>query len=267
MAIISKLFLEGPPAPDDCHYRQYWLRELLIFAAIVLVSTLIFWCFPVDLAVSEWFRTANGGVNWPIAQQEPWNSLNHGGDKYLTILLVSLALLILGYNQLKCRCKKLRLYALFILASVILGPGLLINAGFKEHLGRPRPVEIENFGGHFEYVPPLHLGSAGGNSSFPSGHAASAFSFVVFWFIWRGRHPRLAVSALAGTLILGWMMSFSRIAVGAHFLSDVLWSGYLCYFSCFILYYFVLRLPGRQRRCDLAAAKATTKDGEERQLP
>lgn len=243
MAVIPNTVRQQPPTSGSDQYRRNWLPELLLLLAIALVSTLIFWLFPLDLAVSDWFRTAKNGIIWPIAQHEPWHLLNERGDKYLTILLISLPVGILVGSLFIRRWKKLRYYALFILATVIIGPGLLVNVGFKDHLGRPRPVQVEYFGGQDAYVPPLHKGSAGTNSSFPSGHAASGFCYVVFWFVWRRRYPRVAVVALAGSLILGGIMSFGRLAAGAHFLSDVLWSGYLCYFSALISYYFILRIP------------------------
>lgn len=246
MAITT--ITEEPSAPGKRQHRRCWQRELLVFSTIAALTTLLFWLFPLDIVVSNWFATGSDGTSWPLASHQPWSTLNHGGDKFLTITLISLGFLVLIGNQLTEKSKLVRLYGLFILATLFLGPGLVVNAGFKDHLGRPRPVEIVNFGGNQEYVPPLHKGSAGGNSSFPSGHAASAFCYLVFWFIWRGSHPRLAGLALGGTLVLGTMMSFSRVAAGAHFLSDVIWSAYLCYLSSFVLYYFVLRIPLKQAK-------------------
>lgn len=243
MAVIPRNVIRQPTSARGDGYRRFWLPELFVVAGIALVSTAIFWLTPLDLIVSEWFRTAKDGIPWPIAQHQPWLFLNRQGDTFLTILLISLPVLVLAGSFFLSRYRKWRRHALFVLATVILGPGLLINVGFKDHLGRPRPTQVENFGGQHVYVPPLHRGSAGTNSSFPSGHAASAFCYFALWFVWRRRSPRLAVAAFTGTLMLGGVMSFARVAAGAHFLSDVLWSGYLCYFSSFILYYFILRIP------------------------
>jgi hypothetical protein len=41
----------------------------------------------------------------------------------------------------------MRMYGLFILLSVILGPGLLVNLVFKDHWGRPRPRQVVALGG------------------------------------------------------------------------------------------------------------------------
>ena len=248
MAVTPGNAPRNHPVPGSDGYRRFWLPELVILAGIALFSTAIFWFTPLDLVVSDWFRTAKDGNVWPLGQHQPWRFFNRKGDMYLTVLLVSLPVLTLAFSLFIGRCKRWRRYALFVLATVILGPGLLVNVGFKDHLGRPRPTQVENFGGQHLYVPPLHIGSAGNNSSFPSGHAASAFCYFALWFVWRRRSPRLAAAAFTGTLILGGAMSFSRVVAGAHFLSDILWSGYLCYFSSFILYYFILRIPQNEDR-------------------
>ncbi len=243
MAVIKKNVFQQLAVLPNNQYLRNCLPELLLLLVVAIASTLIFWFFPLDLVVSGWLRTAKHGINWPIALHEPWLSLNRMGDKFLTILLLSVPIVIIVGSLFMRRCRKLRYYALFILATVIIGPGLLVNVVCKDHLGRPRPKQIECFGGKYAYVPPLAKGPAGKNSSFPSGHASVAFCYIVFWFIWRRRHPRLAVIALVGSLTLGGIMSFARMASGDHFLSDVLWSGYLCYFSALILYYFILPIP------------------------
>jgi len=217
--------------------------ELLLLLAIVVMSTVIFWLTDLDLVVSNWFFMKNS-QHWPFAKHEPWYTLNRDGDTYLAVLIDTVSLVILIGSFFVHRWKLLRRYAVFILASVIIGPGLLVNGVFKENWGRPRPNQVVEFGGEHQYVPPLHMGSVQeGNASFPSGHAAIGFSYIAFWFVWRRRRPGLAMLSLSGAMILGGGMSFARVACGAHFLSDILWSAYICYLTSFLLYYFVFRIP------------------------
>ena len=42
----------------------------------------------------------------------------------------------------------------------LVGPGLLVNTVLKDHVGRPRPVQPEQFRGHERYVPPFQRSSA-----------------------------------------------------------------------------------------------------------
>jgi membrane-associated phospholipid phosphatase len=90
----------------------------------------------------------------------------------------------------------------------------LIARVFKILIGRPRPSTITD--GLAQWAPSF---SAAFNS-FPSGHAASAFTFAAVLAAvlpsWRG-----ALYASAAVI------AFSRVGVDAHFLSDVVAGGLL----------------------------------------
>jgi membrane-associated PAP2 superfamily phosphatase len=131
--------------------------------------------------------------------------------------------------------RKFRRQAMFIILLLALGPGLLINGILKEHLGRPRPNELVDFGGDYHFVPIGQSGPAGENSSFPSGHASIAFFVMAPWFIYRQRKPFRAYFFLWSGIAFGLAVGFARIMQGGHFLSDVLWAGGLVYITGEIL--------------------------------
>jgi membrane-associated PAP2 superfamily phosphatase len=229
-------------------YRRYWFPELLIVLTVLGVSTGLCLLYPIDLHLARWFYRPPGTValpHWPYGGLQPWKFLNQA-DMLLTVLLITVGLIILICSFIKSKWRFYRLYALFIILSLLIGPGLLVNGVFKDHWGRPRPVDVKDFGGSFDYRPPLLKGSGPGRS-FPSGHASVAFEYLVFWFILR-RKKRWAVPALLTGLTLGVVMSYARMAAGAHFLSDVIWSAGLTYLVSFGLYYFILKIPAREDR-------------------
>lgn len=111
----------------------------------------------------------------------------------------------------------------FLMASLILGPGLIVNALLKELWGRARPREIIDFGGDAAFTTAGHLTDAcASNCSFTSGHAAFFFWLTALAFIApeRWRNPLLWGGIAAGTA-----MGVVRMMQGGHFASDVLWSG------------------------------------------
>jgi membrane-associated phospholipid phosphatase len=114
---------------------------------------------------------------------------------------------------------------LFLAASLAAGPGLLVNEGFKAHVHRPRPAHVRDFGGEAPFQPFYRLdGPCAKNCSFPSGETAAAFWMVAPAALAPApfQVPCLAAAALFGVVTGGF-----RIAAGAHFLSDVLFSGWL----------------------------------------
>lgn len=113
----------------------------------------------------------------------------------------------------------------YLVLSLALGPGLLVNGLFKSHWGRARPNEITFFGGEARYTPPFMIADqCTGNCSFPSGHAAIAFWTVALAWI---APPLWRPWAMAGALTFGVVVGASRIGLGAHFVSDTLASALL----------------------------------------
>jgi len=232
-------------SPMSARYRRYWLPELLFVLLMLGGVTWLCMIYPVDLTVSSWFYNPAGAAHaWPYGELQPWKLLNNS-DTRLTLILVGGALFVLFLGIFLPRWRTRRIYAIFILTSLLVGPGLIVNMMFKDHWGRPRPRQVKEFGGKLDYRPPLLKGTRGQGRSFPSGHASVAFEYLVFWFIWR-RKRRWAVPALLGGLGLGGLMSVARFSAGAHFLSDVVWSGGISFLVSLILYYFVFRIPQRE---------------------
>ncbi|HSU84380.1 MAG TPA: phosphatase PAP2 family protein [Thermoanaerobaculia bacterium] len=135
-----------------------------------------------------------------------------------------------------------RRQGIFLLLSVVAGPGLLVNTVFKDHWGRPRPRDVVEFGGPLHYRPAPLPGGEGG-ASFPCGHCSVGFLFAAGWWMWRLRRPARAWGSLALGLIAGFALGLGRMAAGGHFLSDVIWSALLALGVAHVLYHYVLRVP------------------------
>ena len=109
---------------------------------------------------------------------------------------------------------------LFALATLALGPGLIVNGILKDFWGRARPREIFQFGGELVFSPAWQISDqCPRNCSFASGEAAAAFWLVALAFLvpkaWR-------LPTAVATLAAATTVSFARVAAGGHFLSDVM---------------------------------------------
>jgi membrane-associated phospholipid phosphatase len=203
-------------------------RPILAAVALAAVISGLALLFPgLDIAVAGLFH--HPGIDpetpFPIEHWPALVALRRAGmavTRWATILLV-LAVLAKIVTPLLARLVPTR-RLLFLVATLAVGPGLLVNALFKEVWGRPRPVETTIFGGPWPFMPAwVPGGGCPTNCSFPSGEASGAAWLLALVFVVpeRWRKPTLAA-------ILAWMIAISanRMAFGSHFLSDVLiaWS-------------------------------------------
>ena len=112
---------------------------------------------------------------------------------------------------------------IFLAASFALGPGLVANVILKDHSHRPRPVQVSEFGGPSPYRPFYRTdGACATNCSFVSGEASAAF-----WTLAPASlaPPPYRCAAIGAALAFGMLVSLLRLALGGHFLSDVVFAG------------------------------------------
>ena len=105
----------------------------------------------------------------------------------------------------------------YLLVVLLIGPGLLIHGGLKNHSGRARPAHVDAFGGDKHFTPAFVIADqCQNNCSFVSGHAAMGFFFIAFAWVLRDRRWLLYGGLIGGLAGLG------RIMQGSHFLSDII---------------------------------------------
>jgi membrane-associated PAP2 superfamily phosphatase len=139
-----------------------------------------------------------------------------------------LVLALLGWRFRRFRAW--RFSGIFLALVLVVGPGLIVNYVLKPYFGRPRPSELVEFGGSLPYAPLGRVHDAQRGYSFPSGHAAMGFYLLTPAFLrYRRRGPRVAW--IAAGLLSGGIVGWTRIAIGAHFFGDVLWSAAVVYFT------------------------------------
>lgn len=110
----------------------------------------------------------------------------------------------------------------FLFACLVLGPGFVANLLFKEHWGRARPRDIEQFGGNDLFTPALMFSEAcDTNCSFVSGEAAAIFMLFFALALLTRQHN---FGLLAAGILAGMVVGFIRMGQGGHFFSDIIFS-------------------------------------------
>jgi membrane-associated PAP2 superfamily phosphatase len=228
---------------SDNTSRAPWKRELAIMILVALATTVVFWLTDLDIVVSGvFFDEANPENPWHRGDAWLWRALYEADWIFTVILLAISGIFIISGLRSAGRRTSVR-YGVFIILSTAIGAGLLVNSALKKQWGRPRPDAIVEFGGDLEYRPPWLKGPKVDGESFPSGHAAIAFSFLALWLVFRGRRRNLASLCFWGSIALGSLAGLGRIVQGRHFLSDVFWSLYVIYLVSVLLFYTGFRFP------------------------
>jgi lipid A 4'-phosphatase len=199
---------------------------------VVLLSfTAVFRVTDLDLAFSALFYSPTEGwkyFSWTFCRL----AYNNGALPALGLTILT-GITVLG-SLVRNSLAAYRSRAMFIVMLMALGPGLMVNL-MKNNTGRPRPMEIADFGGTREFLKPLSLGEPGNGESFPSGHASMGFFLEAPYFILRRSRPATARAWLALGIASGLAIGVARMAQGGHFASDVLWSWGTVHLSALIL--------------------------------
>jgi lipid A 4'-phosphatase len=138
---------------------------------------------------------------------------------FRTVVVMALAGWI--FITVRGAAKQWRLPLAFVVLAGILGPGILVNNGFKDNWQRARPYQVQDFGGIQQFTrAAVMTDQCKSNCSFVSGHVACGFFLVSMMLVHRRRKTAWAVSGIAGGLVIG----FARMSDAAHWFSDVLWA-------------------------------------------
>ena len=218
--------------------RRAIFLDWTIPIVLLALFTVPFFTTDIDMRISRHFYVP--GVGYPVGAKPVWHWFKYFGAIPPLVVSISALGVFIG-SFIGPRMRAMRRGALFLVLAMALGPGLITNDVFKDHWGRPRPRDVVALGGSRDYVPPLVMSPRENGSSFASGHAATAFYLLTPYFLLRRRSRAKAALVFALGLTYGALMGYARVAQGAHFLSDVVWSLGIVYVSALTVYY-VLRL-------------------------
>jgi membrane-associated PAP2 superfamily phosphatase len=221
---------------ERCEGREH--PPLLWPVIVLLLLTVIFFFTDLDFLISDAFYDPAAGFAW---QGTTVGRVLHEACPVVVALFALYCLIVLLGSPWLARLRGHRPAAAFLLIALALGPGLIVNVIFKGQFGRPRPFQTDRYDGEYAYQRVLVPSFIDGAESFPSGDVAvAAFVALPAFVLWR-RRRRLAWRFLAAGLASWAVVSFSRIAMGAHWGSDVLWSAGFVYLSGYLLYWLFFR--------------------------
>lgn len=242
-----------PPGPRRWHWPLGPVRTML---AVSVVLSLFFLAFPrLDIWFSGLFYDPEHGF---AAAHVPLFNWLRDLSAFLVWAIVVALLAALAVKLVLPRRPSLvpPNVSLFLLSTLIIGPGIIVNGILKSLWGRPRPFTVTDFGGDLPYVDVWRITDyCNHNCSFVSGEASSAIWLLALALVvpaaWRIR-----VAAIA--LVLAVVFSLNRVAFGAHFLSDTLIAWSLTLLVIAVIHHFLFVRPPRLLAPDRLEAAMTS---------
>lgn len=199
-------------------------KPYLPLTALFLVWVLATWAFEsfdLDRKITAAFYQPDQG-GFYLENAQPFDWLYHQGTLLGPLWALSAGLFwVLGQFKSKWAPYRRQWLAVFMVA--IVGAGIIVNGFLKDYWGRPRPRQVAEFGGHWQYRPIAEPGVPGKGKSFPCGHCTSGF-LLVSAAVFLPTHPLPALVGVGLGLSYGALMSLTRIVQGAHFFSDAFWA-------------------------------------------
>jgi lipid A 4'-phosphatase len=224
---------------------------LIIALSIATVVGLVFGLYPqLDLMISRpFFEYVDASHNVFALRFYPPLMVTRDLALWIpTLLIIPSVIALLGKLILPRRRMPIPGRAvLFLIVTLALGPGLLVNGLLKDHWGRPRPVDVTQFGGKQHFVAWWDpRGDCESNCSFVSGDVSGAFWTIAPAALTPPPWRALAYSA---ALTLGTGMAIFRVMAGGHFFTDVVFAGVFTFLIVWFSYALIYRWP-RTRSTD-----------------
>lgn len=187
--------------------KYYWLTLIIGLAVATALRP------DLDLAVTHGFYAAGHGFpaqNMPLAL---WiHDLATNAPIWIGLGLLAML------SQAIMRRRNWRVW-LFLLLALLIGPGLTANTLLKDNWGRARPLQVREFDGASRFTPWWQPAQeCRDNCSFVAGDPSFGFMLAAAGLV-ASRRRRLW---FWGGTAMGVVMGINRIAMGAHFLSDVM---------------------------------------------
>ena len=233
--IHTKCHMQFQKNQAKAQTSAFWLRSGVWTLAFALFMMLIYPTFDLDFHLSNLFFDAQQ-QRFTLRGHPILNVWLHTGIKWVMVCvaLVSLALAISAHWLVKLKPYQSALFWVFI--------GLVLSTSavaiLKHDSMHACPWDLTIYGGDLPFFDLFKNPPAGTKSGgcFPAGHPSGGFALIAFYFAFRRYRARFAGAMLWLGILMGLAMGLVQIIRGAHFLSHVLWSGWVVWLTLLLLY-------------------------------
>ncbi len=216
---------------------------LLVALTLAAVFGLLFGLYPeLDLKIASYFAGVSRTDMFPL-RADFWLWFIREAAMWAIWVLVAPVAVALVLKLFRPRMRMLipGRAVVFLIATLALAPGLLVNGALKQHWSRPRPIDVTQFGGAEHFVPWWDpRGECTDNCSFVSGDAAGAYWTLALAAL---APPPFRPLAYGAAIAFGTGVGFLRMVFGGHFASDVIFAGIFTFLIIWGVYALLYRRP------------------------
>lgn len=226
---------------------------LIITLAIAALVGLVFGLYPdLDLKISALFydpAKKDFMLRW-----SPMLGFLRDAAMWIVAALIAPAFIALAAKIIRPRARLLvsGRAIVFLIATIAIAPGIVTNVVLKDNWPRSRPIDVPQFNGEERFTAWWDpRGGCPKNCSFVGGEASGAF-----WTIAPAAlaPPAWRPIAYGAALLFAAAVGALRLAFGAHFFSDLAFSGVFTYLIVWFVYSWIYRWP-RTRFSDKAVER------------
>jgi lipid A 4'-phosphatase len=215
---------------------------LLIALALAALVGIVFGFYPeLDMWLAGLFL-GNARLTFPL-RIDPWVMAARNGGLWVVAALAAPAVIALAIKLIVPRMRLLvpGRAIVFLLATLVLAPGLVVNAVLKDSWPRSRPIDAPAFGGKETFVAWWDpRGVCERNCSFVTGDGSAAFWTMAPAAL---APPGWRAAAYAAAIAFGTGIGLLRMAAGAHFFTDIAFAGIITFMIIWLVHGFIYRWP------------------------
>lgn len=236
MPIINLYTMLNESQQQSAGSSHFWLKHLVPALIFMLLMLLVYPHTHLDTRITDLFF--DGQLHRFTLKNDSFLTVwMHVRLKWLMVAIALASLVLALLSSRLSSLKAYRLALLWVFAGMVISTTAVTV--FKHYSMHGCPWDIALYGGSLpllDLFTSLPAGTEAGRC-FPAGHPSGGFALMAFYFAFMHIKPRLSVLMLWIGLLMGFLMGFVQIMRGAHFLSHVLWSGWLVWVILVALYW------------------------------
>lgn len=235
---MTEFIATGISVPGQLYFpraaRARWHNESMLICA-ALLALLLWDASGLDLWISSKIAGMHGPLIQGFSMRHAWltESLLHRGGKFF----YGIIFVLLAYNYFRPLTPVLKHARAaqrwwFVTMLMCIAAISMLKYFSKSSC----PWDLVAFGGNAQLLSHWNftLADGGPGRCFPSGHVSGAFALLAISFAVRADDPKLAAKILLTVLTIGAIFGAAQVLRGAHFVSHVFYSAWVCWLICFI---------------------------------